>query len=391
MHITVISGTFHPEPGGPPTYLRKLLPALQARGHTITVVTYTNEPHSGRDSSFPYPVWRVTRRLPIPLRLAALAHWIWRFGRTADVLFISDYGLPVAIANLVLRKPSVIKNVSDFTWEFARRHHWLPGDPTIDEFQHQRRGSLPAPVRLLATLQTWYTRRATLVLAPSHYSASLPIGWGIPAAQTRVVYNAIDLKLYADLPNKTAARQQLGLADVPQVLAVQRLAPWKHTDQIIAAFATLRQKLPNAHLTIIGDGPDWAQVQQWAAPLGSAVRLTGALPNEQVRLYLRAADVYVQFSTYEGLPHTVLEAMAAATPAIASQVGGNVEVIQSEQNGLLVPAGDLGGLTQAMLRLLTEPTLAARLSANASSGLVKFSWDHLVTATEAVLQEAARR
>src|SRR5512134_3585624 len=115
MRLCVVSGTFHPEPGGPGTFLAHLLPALQARGHAVEVVTY-GEANAPDDYS--YPVTRISRRQPIPLRLLAFARAVWRAGRRADVFFVSDYGLPVALANRLVRRPILLKNVGDFAWEF---------------------------------------------------------------------------------------------------------------------------------------------------------------------------------------------------------------------------------------------------------------------------------
>ncbi len=390
MHILVVSGTFHPEPGGPPTYLRNLLPALQQRGHQITVVTYTDLADSFCDSqTYGYPVWRITRQQPIPKRLLQFIRWVLQHGKTADVMFISDYGLPAAVANLRLGIPSVIKNVSDFTWEFATRRQLIPAGLTIDEFQTAQ---LPLRVRFLRRLQAWYTNAATLVLAPSHYSASLPIGWGIPKEKTRVVYNAIDRAHFENLPSVAALRTALGFADVPQIVAVARLTPWKHFDLIIAAFQQLQAQLPAAQLTIIGDGPSRPDLDALLAETAiQNVTLTGALPHQDVARYLKAADLYVQFSTYEGLPHTVIEAMIAQTPCVVSNIGGNPEVVAHEQTGLLVPALDADALAQALLRMLTDTKLAADCVANANQQLEKFAWDTLVDRTEAVLLEAAQR
>ncbi len=387
MHILVVSGTFHPEPGGPPTYLRNLLPALQARGHDITVVTYTDLPTSFCDTTtYGYPVWRVTRQQSIPKRLLSFTRWVWQQGKSADVMFISDYGLPAAVANLRLRLPSVIKNVSDFTWEFATRRQLIPAGLTIDDFQT---AELPVQVRLLRWIQRWYTDAATLVLAPSHYSASLPIGWGIAKEKTRVVYNAIDQAHFENLPSVGTLRDELGLGAGPQLVGIARLTPWKHFDLIIAAFQQVLAELPTAQLTIVGDGPSRADLEAYIAKTkAKQVTLVGAVPHDTVARYLTAADLYVQFSTYEGLPHTVIEAMLAETPCVVSNIGGNPEVVTDKETGLLVPALDVSALAEAMLHMLTNEALRQHCIKNAIHQLDKFSWDTLVSNTEAVLKEA---
>src|SRR5258708_7973814 len=186
MRLCIVSGTFHPEPGGPSTFLYHLLPALQARGYEIQVITY-GEPSASQD--YPYPVNRISRRQPIPLRLLAMAWAILQMGQGTDAFLVSDYGLPMAVANLMLHKPILLKNVGDFAWEFSTRHGWIPTGQTIDQFQaapHSMR------VNLLRRVQRWYTGAATRVVTPSHYSASLVLGWGINPSKVQVIYNSLD-------------------------------------------------------------------------------------------------------------------------------------------------------------------------------------------------------
>ena len=181
MRLCVVSGTFHPEPGGPPTFLYRLLPELIQRGHSIHVVTYGER---DAPTDYPYAVTRISRRQPIPFRLIQMSLTILRVAPDSDAIFISDYGLPVAVVNLILRKPTLLKNVGDFAWEFSTRHNWIPRGQTIDEFQtapHSPR------VNFLRAVQRWYTAAAATVVAPSQYSASLVAGWGIDPNHVRVI------------------------------------------------------------------------------------------------------------------------------------------------------------------------------------------------------------
>ena len=111
LRICIATGTFHPDSGGPPTYLLALGRELVARGHRVRVVTYGDDPAR---RCYPYPVTRVPRRLPLASRLALFAREVYRVGRDADLLFVSDYGLPATVANLALGKPVVMKIVGDF-------------------------------------------------------------------------------------------------------------------------------------------------------------------------------------------------------------------------------------------------------------------------------------
>jgi glycosyltransferase involved in cell wall biosynthesis len=376
LRLCVVIGSFHPEPGGPSTFLYNLLPQLQARGYEVEVVTY-GETEAPTD--YPYPVTRISRRQPIPLRLLALARAVLRAGAKADAFFVSDYGLPVALANLFLRKPILLKNVGDFAWEFSTRHGWIPVGQTIDEFQT---ASHSLRVNLLRAVQRWYTRAADVIVAPSHYSASLVIGWGIASDKVKVIYNALDPVKEISTP-VSAPPLELGS---PIILTVARLTPWKGISGIIRSLPDVRAAIPSARLVVVGDGPERKVLEAQAAPLGDAVTFLGMQSPEQVHHYLRAANVFVLFSTYEGLPHTVIEAIQAETPVIVSNAGGNTEVITHRQTGWVVPKGDERALTAVIVEALTNPSLAKSYAQAALASLDKFSWPRLVDGYDSTLR-----
>jgi glycosyltransferase involved in cell wall biosynthesis len=382
MRLCVVSGTFHPEPGGPPTYLYHLLPALQARGHSLSVITY-GEAEQHHPDWYPYPVTRISRHQPIPARLLAMTCEVLRQGRHADLLFVSDYGLPAALANLWLRKPMVQKVVADFAWEFTVRHGWSKL-LSVDEFQRARH---PLRVRMVRAVQRLYTNQARAIIAPSAYIAEMVRGWGIPGEKIRVIYNAIPGKLPAP-PTRIAARQGLDwLEEATIFVTVTRLAPHKRVDFIVQALA----RLPMGELYVVGDGPSRSALAALVEGLGMTgrVHLMGILPHEDTLRVVRAADIFVLSSHTEGLSHVLLEAMQLGTPCIANAVGGNLEVICDSETGILVPDGDVEALTEAMQALASDSALRDRLARAASADVVRFSWERLVEQTEALLREVA--
>ncbi len=386
MRLYVIAGSYHPEVGGPSTYLRRLLPALIERGHHVSVITYTDSSNSSIDYNFPYQVYRVARKWPLVLRLLLFTiNILWR-ARGYDILFVSDYGLPAILANLILRKPMVLKNVSDFAWEFSVRHDWINKRQTIDEFQNSRHGWR---VRVLRVICSWYAAKASSVVVPSKYIGKLVAGWGVTSDRIRVVYNAIDESRFNSLPNKIDARIALGCSERSLlVLTAARLVSWKGIDGVIRAIGKIRTEFPGIQLMVVGDGPERRQLEDLAAECNSPVQFLGYKSQQNLYHIMRAADVFVLFSTYEGMPHSVLEAMACGTPVVASSVGGTVEVIIDQTNGLLVPAGNETALAETLGQLLSQPSLARKISVGADNDLQRFSWDSLVEKTEDALLEA---
>lgn len=379
MRILVITGTFHPEPGGPPTYLAGMLPALQARGHEVRVITYGEGPAGG----YGYPVRRVSRAQSVPARLWAFARMVLGGARGADVLFVQGYPFPALPAHILFRRPMVVKVVSDFTWEYALRHGLTRSD--VIAFQRERH---PWRLRLLRAVHHRALRRARGVIVPSEHVARLARGWGIPPERVHVIHNAIPASDLAGA-DRAQLRAELDLPGGFLLVSVGRLTAVKGVDLAINALA----RLSDAHLAVIGEGEQRAALEAQAAALGVAGRVhwTGYQPHERVLAFVRAADVFVLSSHTEGLSHVLLEALSVGTPVVATTVGGNTEILTGEQNGLLVPPGDAAALAEAIARLQHDTTLRDRLAAAGQRRSTDFSWDTTVDRTEALLRAAARR
>jgi len=384
LKICVVTGTFHPEPGGPSTYLYNLLGDLVRRGHEVAVITYGD---IEEDYDYPYPVVRISRRQSVPLRLIKFVYYILSIGRQYDLLFVNNYGLPAVVANAFLRKPMAMKLVGDFAWEYSIRHGLINKNESIDEFQRQGHSF---KVELLRQLQLFYTSKADAIIAPSQYLKGIISGWGIPQDKIEVIYNAIDVSKYDLACTKEKARGRLGL-NGKVILTVARLTPWKGVDKIIEVLPEIRERVSEANLVVVGNGPELDNLQRLAREVGVEryVSFVGHVPHEEVPYYLRAADVFVLYSGYEGLPHIVLEATATGVPVVLSDTGGNPEVIEDGVNGLLVPIGDQEELQGAILRVLQDKELAGEFVKRSREKVAhSFAWDVMVERTLEVFQAA---
>ncbi len=377
--LFVASGIFHPEPGGPATYLRAVLPHLQARGWHIHALTFSDAASGPPE---PYPVTRIVRRA-YPLRMAAYARAARPLLGWADLVFIHQPGLPLIGSR---RAPRVLKVVGDAAWERAIRKGWIPPDEDIDVFQTRRYG---LPVTLDKQRLVREVRAMDAVIVPSAYLKRMVMAWGADAARVHLIYNApppdAAVAAAAALP-QAEARARLALPDAPLVLTVGRLLPWKGIDHLIAALTAV----PAVHLLVAGDGPALAEARAQAARMAVAERVTflGRLPHERIPLYMRAADYVALYSGYEGLSHTLLESLRVGTPVIASEKGGNPEIVQHGVNGLLVPYINLEALRSALDEAF-RPGRRAALAAEAGAGLDRFDFDRMVEATAALLHAIA--
>ena len=178
---------------------------------------------------------------------------------------------------------------------------------------------------------------------------------GFPARRVQVVHNGIDPGRRATADDQRAARRALGIPDDAFVIgSVGRLDPVKNLLPLLEAQALLAASHPGSRIVIIGDGPEREPLEAAATRLGVADTVTFAGYRADVRALMPAFDVYANTSEYEGVSLTILEAMAAGLPVVASPVGGNPEVVVDQETGFLVPAR-AGALADAVARLADDP------------------------------------
>jgi sugar transferase (PEP-CTERM/EpsH1 system associated) len=181
----------------------------------------------------------------------------------------------------------------------------------------------------------------------------------VPRAKVSTIPNGVDLSRFAQV-GRPEAREAMGLAsEAPVICTVGRLDPVKDQAGLIRAFAGLLPAHPEAVLLIAGDGPCREDLTRVIAELGVAdrVRLLGECRN--VPEVLAAADVFVLPSIAEGMSNTLLEAMAAGLPVVATRVGGNPEMVEDGVTGRLVPIRDPGTLREALTAYVDDPHLRA--------------------------------
>ncbi len=188
---------------------------------------------------------------------------------------------------------------------------------------------------------------------------------GIRPSRIEVVTNGIDTERFA--PSRTlrdSARSSLGLSETQFLIGtVGRLVPVKDHACLIRAFADLHLTDPETRLLLVGDGPEMGalvrDIEQ--AGLNDSVILAG--DRRDVPALLAALDLYVVSSLSEGFSISILEAMSCGLALVATEVGGNAEIISEDENGLLVPPADPTSLSAAMLKLLRDNRLRNEIGA----------------------------
>jgi glycosyltransferase involved in cell wall biosynthesis len=248
--------------------------------------------------------------------------------------------------------------------------HMQLGGPEGDILRLLRRG-ISGRIRLEILKRT-----VTEFISVSHQINEELAAAGVPAAKTFFLPNAVDTDTYCPVTpeRRTALREKLGLPlEAPLVVYIGRLVEIKGIDVLIEAWA---QMPAEAHLVIVGSGPLADTLRQQAARFGDRIIFTGVQHNTVD--YFQASDLWTLPSYGEGLSLSLLEAMACALPVVTTPVGETPNVITHEQNGLLVPPGDVSALAAALRFVIEHPTEAQTMGQRARETVVeRYGLEHI--------------
>src|SRR5258705_8281973 len=171
---------------------------------------------------------------------------------------------------------------------------------------------------------------------------------------------------------------------------VARLSPVKDHASLVRAIAELQPAIPALHCVLVGEGPERGHIQSLASELGIADRIHLAGERPQLPNLHGLFDVSVLCSTTEAFPNSVLEAMAASRPVIATDVGGTPDAVREGTTGLLVPPSDPSRLAGAIRRLYDEPALRDKLGkAGCAAARSGYSASAVIGLVEALYTELA--
>ncbi|HEX2792481.1 MAG TPA: glycosyltransferase family 4 protein [Candidatus Paceibacterota bacterium] len=365
MRLTLATPLYPPEPGGPATYAKLLEERLPAAGIEVEVVKFGD-----------------FRKHPKIVRHICFFFAVLRSAKKSDAILALDpvsVGLPAAFAAKISRKPFYAKVVGDYAWEQGTQRFGI--QENLDDFDAKRQVS--SAVRTLHAVQAWVASSAKQVIVPSEYLKGIVGRWGIPAERIQVIHNAMKREEPSALPDTAASLSR------PRVVTLARLVPWKGIDRLIDACATVRKSIPGTQLIIVGDGPERDRLARHAeATIPDGYMLTGALPHREALALLRDADCFVLNTSYEGLSHVLIEAMAEGTPIVTTPVGGNPELITDGIEGLLVAPDATEPLAEALIRILADSELAATLGGNARAKAGSFTEDAMIEKTVAFFLRA---
>ncbi|MBI5329651.1 MAG: glycosyltransferase family 4 protein [Betaproteobacteria bacterium] len=336
------------------------------RGHRVTLIC----PPQARIHDAALARGLTVAALPIARKnlkgLFALAGWLARHGRGVDVINTHS---------------------STDSWLTALAARLIPGAPPLVRTRH-----VSSPVSD-GRATFWLYQRAVRHVAVTGEALRRQLHQenGFALESMTSVPTGIDLARFAPA-DRRAARAALGLPDVPTLGILATLRNWKGHAYLLDAFAALGTDFPDWRLVCIGDGPQRANLERRVAELGLSDRVAFPGNRDDVPDWLNALDLFV-LPSYgdEGVPQSILQAMACGLPVVSTPVGAIAEAVADGETGLLVPARDAQGLAAGLARLMRDPELRARFgAAGQARASERFGQERMLDAMETLFRRHAR-
>lgn len=321
MKILIVVGIFPPDIGGPATFVPLIANKLVDKGYSVTVVCLSDKLNH-EDSLYKFKIHRIKRRQNLIIRWLKTISAITKYGINSKLIFVNGLPMESYISNILTRKKTIRKVVGDWAWERGRNLN-LTSD-AFDEFQHN---SHSLHLEIAKFSRGWTARKVDLVITPSKHLKHVVNNWGVKRENIKVIYNGTNINSLDIKKGTNSAKIQL--------LTVGRLAPFKNIDRIILSLNELKSEKFDFNLTIVGDGPERNNLESIVREnnLSNKVRFTGQLVEKDLNKIYKNSDIYIQASGYEGLPHTLLEAISYNLSIISTPIGGTNEILEDNTNG----------------------------------------------------------
>jgi len=317
MKVLVTVGIFPPDIGGPATFVPKIVNYFQNElNYEIEILTLSDS--KNLDIKDRFFVKRIDRNLPIIYRWLKTIFTIYKLGKNKDLIFVNGLGTESTIANIFLKKKIIRKIVGDPVWE--RAYNKGKVSENFDEFQVKNYGF---SISLQKKVRNFSIKNSDIVITPSQHLKNFILNLGFKN-KIETIHNGITI------PEESAKKFT---NDQTNITIVSRLVTHKNIEKIIAAISDLNNSL--IKLNIIGDGPELDQLQSIASRSNNKENIIfhGKLNRDDINSIFLQSDIYVQASNYEGLPHSLLEAMSYGIPVLCTPVGECKELLGNEDRG----------------------------------------------------------
>jgi glycosyltransferase involved in cell wall biosynthesis len=320
MRVLVTVGIFPPDIGGPATFVPKIAKYFQDElNYEIEILTLSDNKNSNINDDF--SVKRIDRNLPIIYRWLKTIFTIYKLGKNKDLIFVNGLGTEATIANIFLNKKIIRKIVGDPVWE--RAYSKAKISESFDEFQVKNYGF---SISFQKKVRSFSIKKSDIVVTPSQHLKNFILNLGFKN-KIEIINNGVFI------PEENT---NIFTNDQINITIVSRLVSHKNIEKIIRAISDLND--PLIYLNIIGDGPELNQLQKISLESNNKDNIIfhGKLNRDEINHIFLNSDIYIQASNYEGLPHSLLEAMSYGIPVLCTPVGECKEILGNEDRGYIL-------------------------------------------------------
>lgn len=384
FNILLVCDSYPPVLGGSEIEAQRVSRALILRGHRVRVLCAGGPPMPSQQEwvdPFGVPVSILTRRssgrwkdVMFAIQVARI---IRRERQNSNVIYFLMQGLHVAtgfpVARL-LRKSIVMK---------------ISGSGVIPLMQRSLIGRLEL---------RWIRKWAARLLVLNNGMVEEAISHGFSRAQLTLMPNPVDIDEFEPGPPGEAAQWRVdhGVpANAVVVIYVGRLSAEKGLYELLRGFTHAARSAPDLFLVLVGDGPLRAELESYAGgltPGSECIRFAGRAPLSEVVRWLQASDIFALTSPSEGFSCALLEAMAVGVAPVVSNIPANLQLVNPDEQGLVVPYDDDRCVGEAFLRLSRDPALRRRLGESARRRVMEnFATNRVIELYEKLFEDVVDR
>ena len=319
MNILITVGIFPPDIGGPASFVPKIANYLINMDNKVRIICLADEENLLLEDEL--DVFRIKRSTYLPIRWFKTISLIIKHGRKSDILFVNGLGVEAAFANLYLIKKIVRKIVGDPVWE--RFYNKKRTSETFDDFQNLKHN---LNVRIQKLIRNWSISSSEVVITPSDHLKEF-INRTNPKTEVLKINNGIEITEFK--------RSKTPLHEF-NILINSRLVVQKNIHLVIEAMGSIKNL--DINLKIIGEGGEFERLENIITDLKiqNRVKMIGKVENSLISEFLKTSNLFIQASDYEGLPHSILEAINYEVPILSTEVGGCKDLLDNGDRGFII-------------------------------------------------------
>jgi len=345
VNILVTTGIFPPDVGGPAKFVPLIADKLSEENN-LKVITLSEKTAVNNHND--YEVFRIIRNQNKIYRFIKTIVLIIKNGIDADVIFVNGLWLEVYISNWFIRKKTIRKIVGDPVWE--KFYTQYKTDDDFDTFQEKKYN---IKIQFLKFVRNNAIKSSNTIVVPSHHLLDFVKKQGYNGRLIQV--NNGTEKTQSIKENKAGNK----------FLIVSRLVRHKNIDLILKSLVVIKNQYKiDFTLNIVGGGPEYTNLISLVNNLGlqDSVNMVGSKYGEELNSFYQFSNYFLQLSSYEGMPHSILEAMNYELKIIASKFGGNFELLGENDFGFTSPSLDIETIANTIYTAIKDSSDVATKS-----------------------------